>query len=75
MHERLSVLHKVDFFDSSKYKILEIIFARYHFRELKEIVAEMDARTDARNALETLFTFLSYQSFRFLLQYIITIVG
>ena len=28
----------------------------------------MHARTDAREALETLFTFPSYQSFRFLLQ-------
>lgn len=32
------------------------------------MLAEMHARTDAREALETLFTFPSYQSFRFLLQ-------
>ena len=32
------------------------------------MLPEMYSRTDAREALETLFTFLGYQSFRFLLQ-------
>lgn len=32
------------------------------------MLAELYARTDARGALETLFSFHGYQSFRFLLQ-------